>query len=341
MTPARRVRATAPVRICDAGGWTDTWFAGHGTVCHLAVDPGVEVTVDAWPAGTGPARLTIDAPGEGPHVLLEAAVDEAAVDEAAVDEHGVEHDLALTVTAGVPAGSAMGTSASTTVATLAALGALAGRSIDPTELARAAHRVETERLGLQSGVQDQLAAAFGGVNRVEVDAYPAARVVPLALQESTWDALDSRLLVVYLGRPHRSSAVHERVIAELGAEGPTSPRLEALRRTARAAADALEADDLDAYGAALVANTAAQRQLAAGLVSTEAEAVIDLAARRGATGWKVNGAGGDGGSVAVLAPDLAARSGLEGALGAHRPGWEVLLPRLSRTGVRVWDPVGF
>lgn len=336
VTPARRVRATAPVRICDAGGWTDTWFAGHGTVCHLAVDPGVEVTVDAWPAGTGPARLTIAAPGEGPHELLEAAVDEAAAKES-----GVEDDLALAVTAGVPVGSAMGTSASTTVATLAALAALAGRTLDPAELARAAHRVETERLGLQSGVQDQLAAAFGGVNRVEVDAYPSARVVPLALSGSTWDALDSRLLVVYLGRPHRSSAVHERVIAELGAEGPASPRLEALRHTARAAADALEAADLDAYGAALVANTAAQRQLAPGLVSAEAEAVIDLAARHGAVGWKVNGAGGAGGSVAVIAPDLAARSWLEGAFGAHRPGWEVLQPRLSRTGVRVWDPVGF
>ena len=35
------VTATAPVRTCDCGGWTDTWFAQHGAVFHVAVNPGV------------------------------------------------------------------------------------------------------------------------------------------------------------------------------------------------------------------------------------------------------------------------------------------------------------
>ena len=29
------ITASAPVRICDCGGWTDTWFAGHGRVFHI------------------------------------------------------------------------------------------------------------------------------------------------------------------------------------------------------------------------------------------------------------------------------------------------------------------
>jgi len=36
----RVIRAEAPVRICDLGGWTDTWFAEHGAVCSIAVTPG-------------------------------------------------------------------------------------------------------------------------------------------------------------------------------------------------------------------------------------------------------------------------------------------------------------
>ena len=39
------IRASAPVRICDIGGWTDTWFGGPGRVFNVAVAPGAEVTI--------------------------------------------------------------------------------------------------------------------------------------------------------------------------------------------------------------------------------------------------------------------------------------------------------
>lgn len=39
------IAISVPTRIADLGGWTDTWFAQHGLVCHLAVWPGVDVTV--------------------------------------------------------------------------------------------------------------------------------------------------------------------------------------------------------------------------------------------------------------------------------------------------------
>ena len=43
---AATVTVTAPVRICDCGGWTDTWFAGRGAVLHIAIAPGVTRAVD-------------------------------------------------------------------------------------------------------------------------------------------------------------------------------------------------------------------------------------------------------------------------------------------------------
>ena len=48
---ARTVTATAPVRVCDLGGWTDTWFAGHGLVVNVAVAPGVTARVTRHPWG--------------------------------------------------------------------------------------------------------------------------------------------------------------------------------------------------------------------------------------------------------------------------------------------------
>ena len=33
--PLRVVNAVAPIRICDNGGWTDTWFAKHGKIFNI------------------------------------------------------------------------------------------------------------------------------------------------------------------------------------------------------------------------------------------------------------------------------------------------------------------
>ena len=39
------ITASTPVRVCDNGGWTDTWFGGPGRVFNIAVTPGVEVSI--------------------------------------------------------------------------------------------------------------------------------------------------------------------------------------------------------------------------------------------------------------------------------------------------------
>jgi D-glycero-alpha-D-manno-heptose-7-phosphate kinase len=116
--------------------------------------------------------------------------------------------------------------------------------------------------------------------------------------------------------------VHDRVINGLATD-PTE--LAALRRCAHLAADALGVGDLVAYGDALVANTEAQRALHPALVSDDAQSVIDAAAAAGALGWKVNGAGGEGGSVTIVCGDVR----------PVVPVGEVLPLRLSRQGVRV------
>lgn len=262
------------MRACDVGGWTDTWFAGHGAVFHVAVGPGT--VVEAAPADELVLEVP-DLPGVDSHPLLEAACAEAGV---------TAH---VRIRSAVPPGASLGTSASVVVALLGALDAVAGRRRPPAAVARAAHRVETERLGLQSGVQDQLAAAVGGAQLVTVDRYPdAVRTAPLPAPDG--------IVVVFLGRSHVSSEVHEQVIASLDG----TDRLEPLRAAAHAAADAARRRDWRALGQAMRAANDGQRALHPALVSDVADAVGRVADAHGALGWKVNGAGGDGGSVTVL-----------------------------------------
>ena len=256
-----RVQARAPVRVLDAGGWTDTWFATIGNVCNLAMDDGTEVTVERTTSRATERNLIelsvpafgdryVFAPDDPPgrHPLLEATVRRCAPRSESLD---------ITVASTVPPGAGVGTSASVVVALIAALDAASGTARDTASLAKTAHDIETIDLGLQSGVQDQVAAAYGGANLVTIDPYPKVEVRALAIKPAMWDTLTSRVLTVYLNAPHRSGALHEMVIDGLAAT-PNPVVFGALRAAAHRAADALVNGDVDAYGDAMIENTEAQ-----------------------------------------------------------------------------------
>lgn len=107
--------------------------------------------------------------------------------------------------------------------------------------------------------------------------YPYATVSQIRVPDAIWWELERRLALIFLGRTHSSSAVHEQVIAALEREGDASPRLDALRRCAVRARDALYAGDFAALGRAMIDNTDAQRALHPALVNADADAVIALA----------------------------------------------------------------
>ncbi len=111
--------------------------------------------------------------------------------------------------------------------------------------------------------------------------------------------------MVLLGGGHSSSDLHRRVIGRLEGLGPECPDLQVMRQCAAEAIRAFEAEDLAALGLAMSANTDAQRRLHDDLVCRDADAVIAAARAHGAAGWKVNGAGGEGGSLAILGAESA------------------------------------
>ncbi len=50
------INSVAPIRICDNGGWTDTWFAEHGKVFNIGVYPYVETQVEIFPLNSSAFR---------------------------------------------------------------------------------------------------------------------------------------------------------------------------------------------------------------------------------------------------------------------------------------------
>lgn len=329
------VTVSAPVRTADVGGWTDTWFAVRGTVTSVAVEPGVEVTVRVVDLPAHHARIVVDELGFDAIVDVRnplAAADPflAMAAAAATPARPVE----IRLRCAVPPGSGLGTSAAVSVAVIGAVWALDDRGVDPVALASAAHGVET-LLGLQSGVQDQLAAACGGTRRYNIR-YPTVKATHVLVEDPV-ALFDDRLLTVYLGQPHSSSEVHRNVIAELEAGGHRAA-LDDLRVASMNAAAALSRRDLPAFGRAMRHHNDATRRLHAPIVSPLADHVGALADAFGGLGWKANGAGGHGGTVAVLAgADPDQRAALVTAIAAL-PGCEILPLTPTRAGFTVHQP---
>ena len=154
--PLRIVNSAAPIRICDNGGWTDTWFAGHGKVFNIAVSPCVEVQLKVHPIGVLPARVLLDVENfgdrypfappalPGRHPLLEATIDEVGLPDTVSLEIGIFCEA--------PAGCSTGTSAAAAVALIGALGSLSSGRMTQRQVAATAHRIEVDRLGTQSGI---------------------------------------------------------------------------------------------------------------------------------------------------------------------------------------------
>jgi D-glycero-alpha-D-manno-heptose-7-phosphate kinase len=324
------IEASAPVRVCDNGGWTDTWFGGPGRVLNIAVTPGVQVSVVATAAGD-PVVLDVRTFGDrygvvpgadrtARHPLLEAAIDAFPPP----DDVGVE----IAIDCGVPAGCGAGTSAAVAVAMVGALAAVRAEPLSVQAVAYAAHRLEVDVVGAESGIQDQLSAAFGGINYLEIDSYPDATVRRLP----PWEQLESGLTLVFLGQAHDSSDIHRRVIGQARGNGAGS--LSRMRTSAIQARDAVLAKDLEAFGRAMITNTEAQMSLHPALVGTDARRVIKAVAAL-AIGWKVNGAGGEGGSLTLLSAGADQKTALEQRVADLDTRYRLLPIQISAEGLRV------
>ncbi len=335
------INAVAPTRICDVGGWTDTHFAKFGAVFNLAIYPYVEVQIHSLPIDEVEHRLVINAENFGESYSINPdniIYEKHPLIEAAVNTMKLPENIALKINifSYAPPGASLGTSAAVSVSLIGALSKLTKAQLSPHETAALALSLERIELGLECGVQDQLASAYGGINLIEIDDFPHATVSKVSVKDSIWWDLEQRLTLAYIGKPHFSSDIHKKVIAGLGHEPHKDNRLIELRRLAYKSKDALCKGDFNSLGDIFKKNTEVQRSMHKDLVCDEFENIISIADDFKVLGCKINGAGGDGGSVAILTNGhMDKKRELQNVLSLK--GFQILPIYLSRRGLRVWE----
>jgi D-glycero-alpha-D-manno-heptose-7-phosphate kinase len=334
-------RARAPVRFCDLGGWTDTRIVPHGTVLNFAARLYTYVTLSVKEGGGGVTLESVDTDERcsfqdirrveynGILDLLKAAVARSGIELRPSGLYSTRRELTVQVRSDAPPASGLGSSAALGVAAIGALSSYHHRQLLPHEVARESQLLEVRDLQLECGVQDQFASAYGGVNFMEVE-YPNARVFPLPLSPSARCELEDRFVLVYTGKSHFSSAMHQKVISEADQH---QANFEQLRGAAVAGKEALLAGDLEAFAAAMNQNWEAQKGLHPDITTPEIESLHRAAFQAGALGFKANGAGG-GGTVTLL---VKRNHNTRVRRAAEDLGMLVLPSQIDTTGLQVWE----
>jgi len=324
-------RATAPVRLDFAGGWTDVppfsareggtvVAAAIGLYAHAEVRPGAAgLRLDARDLGktvevSDVSRLD----RAGPLALLSAGVRLLPVDSCTVR---TESDA--------PPGSGLGSSGALDVALVTALAAARGESPGAREVADLACRLESVEAGIAGGRQDQFASTFGGFLRLRFRD-PGAEIERLRLDAAFARELERRMVLCYTGASHFSGGTIGRVMqAYERGESVVTGALHALRDIAERMAEALCAADLGSVGTLLSENWRRQQALDPAMCSAEMGRLEAAMRRCGALGGKAAGSGA-GGCMFFLAADDPRPA----AAAARDLGMRILPFRWALEGVR-------
>ena len=116
------------------------------------------------------------------------------------------HEMRIVYEADLPARSGLGTSSSFAVGLLNACYALKGKYVDKRRLANDAIYVERVLCGENGGIQDQIAASFGGFNRIDFDA-SGYHVDPIIINQDRKKSLNDNLMLFFTGFSRFSSDI--------------------------------------------------------------------------------------------------------------------------------------
>lgn len=211
------------------------------------------------------------------------------------------HDLRVTYDADLPARSGLGTSSSFAVGMLGAFHALRGEPVTKRMLADEAIHLERNICKEAGGWQDQVAAAFGGLNRIDFgpDGY---QVHPVDISPERRDRLCNNLLMFFTGFTRLSCEVQE-MNAQSAPANKTATLCEMHQLVDEAQAVLVNpAADLDDFGRLLDVTWRLKKQTGGSITTNAIDEMYMRGMAAGALGGKLLGAG-NGGFLVFYVPD--------------------------------------
>lgn len=205
----------------------------------------------------------------------------------------VDKGLEVVHTGDIPARSGVGSSSSFTVGLLHAINALKGKMITKRQLVRDAIHIEQNMIRENVGSQDQVAVAFGGLNRIDFGGDNEFFVSPVTINKEKYESLQSHLMLFFTGIARFSSDIAGEQIKQTPKNGK---ELTLMRQMVDEAMNILNSDseNIESFGKLLHEAWLLKRGLTKLISTDKIDQIYDTALREGALGGKLLGAGGGG-----------------------------------------------
>lgn len=211
------------------------------------------------------------------------------------------HEIRLTYEADLPARSGLGTSSSFAVGMLNAFYALKGKYADKKKLADEAIYLERVLCNEAGGWQDQIAASFGGFNRINfcADGY---EVLPVIISPERKQRLNDNLLMFFTGFTRFSSEIQTVNNVSSSEKRSQLKQMHLLVDEAEKVLTDTSAD-LDDFGRLLHKTWQLKKQTGSTISTGSIDEFYDKGIKAGALGGKLLGAGGGGFLLFYVQPE--------------------------------------
>ncbi len=285
------IMTKAPFRMSFFGGGTDypPFFMEHGgSVLSTTFDKYVYVSVRHLPRFFAYRTQVI-------YSKIERVVSEEELEHPLVREamrYLDMHNLHITYDADLPARSGLGSSSAFAAALIGAFHALKGQYVPPGQLAEECIYVERTLCGEDGGWQDQIAACYGGFNRIDFKG-SQFEVHPLIIPKERKQALNRNLMLFFTGFTRFSSDIAKE---QTKAASEKERELEEMLALVDEAENVLvnRHGDLDAFGHLLHHTWVLKQRMSKRISTSQLDEIYEAARRAGALGGKLLGAGGGG-----------------------------------------------
>ena len=292
-----------PYRLSFFGGGTDynAWFEENGaTILAAAVARYCYISVRRLPPFFEHKTRVV-------YSHIESVQDHSSIQHPAVrgclQYLNCQEGLEIHHDGDMPARSGIGSSSSFTVGLLHALHGLQSRMMDKRELAEQAIYVEQKLLGESVGLQDQIMAAYGGFQIIELGPGPIWQTQEIVTSQDYLKTLQSHVLMGFSGIS-RTADQHAKAKIDNIRKGKTTSELREIQAIAVEAVQLVKhKSSVRELGRLLDESWQLKRRLAAGLSSDWMDDLYRSAIGAGAYGGKLMGAGGGGFFFFLVPPE--------------------------------------
>jgi D-glycero-alpha-D-manno-heptose-7-phosphate kinase len=204
----------------------------------------------------------------------------------------------------LPARSGMGSSSSFTVGFLNACYALMGRMASKHRLAMESIVIEQDRIHETVGSQDQVAAAYGGMNQIIFNRNGNIEVHPVTITSERSESLNAHLMLFYTGIMRTASDVADSYVSDIVSKGR---HLEQMQKMVTDGIEILHGKgDICLFGELLHTAWERKKRLGSRISNNRVDDCYRRAMENGAIGGKITGAGGGGFLLLFVPPEKQA-----------------------------------